>query len=695
MKVFKTMTILIASILFLTVTLTYAVPGHVATKPADREKRIIIYHVNDLHARIDQFSAIAWQVQQEKKNHPDATVLFMNAGDNFSGNPVVDQAEPAGEPVRLLLKMMDIDVMTLGNHEFDTGQPFLKTFIETVGFPVLGANIKIKNSPVPQPKPYVILTTKNNIKIAVLGLIQVEESGIPSTHPDKLKGIEFTEPLATAQTYKHLDKECDIFIALTHLGLDTDEPLADEMGELDVIVGGHSHTQIDNPKERNGVLIVQTGGNANFLGRIELILANGKVIKKSGELIKISTIKGSIQEMDQMIAKFNDNPALKKVIGKLCKTLYGKFELGNLTGDAICKQFKLDMFFQNAGGIRIQQLGPDVHVKDVYALHPFGNTVVKYNMTGEEVRGFIVYDFSKHRAIDAKVSGLCYEVTHDLDNHIKKIDIRDKNGQPLDDKRHYVVGMNDYMASSYAFTHQDPGQSLLVTVADALADYIRNEKGIGKDIENIRTWQILTPNEGLTELGKTLVEVSSGERPLVGSSVAGNLVTDAMRAATSADVAFYPTILIRMGVKIPAGSQVFLEYLRELYPYAKENLCITGEMTGKDVKAFLLEQLLEFQFSTLQVSGVYYSTQLDNNGKVIALEVMLPDGKPLEEAVIYRVAFNQYEFEKHYKLEGKIQSTVKSQTSIWQILADFIRQKGTIGKEMSENRIKGVARVEK
>ncbi len=260
-----------------------------SSRPAPGEEtRIIIFHVNDPHAKIDSYPKMAWLVAEARKTNPH--VYLMNAGDNFSGNPVVDLANPKGEPVRLLMNAMGYDAMALGNHEFDYGQGVLKNFMQKSNFPVLCANVKVGPSGIiPQPEPFKILTTSNGIRIAVLGLIQVDkDNGIPATHPKHLGGTTFSNPLEAAVKYRHLRKDNQVFIALTHVGLGNETKLAKKMAELDLIIGGHSHTAIANPKETNGVLITQAGGHGQYIGRIELVVKDGKVIKKSGRLIKLS-----------------------------------------------------------------------------------------------------------------------------------------------------------------------------------------------------------------------------------------------------------------------------------------------------------------------------------------------------------------------------------------------------------------------
>ncbi|MGE5342853.1 MAG: bifunctional metallophosphatase/5'-nucleotidase [Candidatus Omnitrophota bacterium] len=468
--------------------LTFAPTGLAAE--SSPETRIILLHVNDLHAKIDNFAKIAWYVQQERKQHPN--VFFLDAGDNFTGNPVSDQAEPKGEPVCQLLYKMGIDAMCLGNHEFDLGQERLNTFVKRAPFPVISANIKVQSGTLTQPKPYVILKTKNGIQLAILGLIQVEkETGIPSSHPDNVKGITFPDPIATALTFKDLKKEDNIFIALTHIGADQDEILAQKMGELDLIVGGHSHTVIAHPMHVNNVLITQAGSDAKFIGRIELVVKNGKIIQKTGQLINVASISGTLPEMEAMIKKFNQNPRLDRVIAQLPQPVEGKLELGNLTTDAICRVFHLDAAFHNNGGLRIHALSPVVKLRDIYSLHPFANNIVQFDMTPDEIRSLITFDYEKHKGSDLQVSGLQYTIIASPDHKVERIDLNDSEGHALDETKTYKVGMNDYIASTYKFQHHDPGRSLKKTAADALIRYLEENRHSTADIQKVRATETI------------------------------------------------------------------------------------------------------------------------------------------------------------------------------------------------------------
>lgn len=662
-----------------------------AAGPSAGETRIIIFHVNDLHSKIDQFSKIAWYVQQEKKNNPEAHVFFMNAGDNFSGNPVVDRYKPSGEPVRLLLQKMGVDVMAMGNHDFDPGPAFAKTFVTTAGFPVIAANIKIKTADMPKFKPYVILEagkdSKKKIKIAVLGLIQVEDNGTPSTHPNNIKGIEFPEPLETAEKYRFLRKDNHVFMVLSHLGAGTDKRLAHKMGELDLIIGGHSHTLIDRPIEENGVLIVQAGGYANYLGRVELVLKNRKIVGKSGKVIKVSNIKGSIPELDKMIAKFNDNPVLGQVIGHFPCTVAGKFELGHLSTDAVRKRFNLDAVFQNGGGIRVSKLNPVVRIKDIYSLHPFNNTVVKYKMTLEDIKGFIKNDFEKNRKLDAKVSGIGYNVYRDVHNKARRIDVWDANGKPLENNKTYTVGMNDYMAEKYKFSHTGPRQNMMATLADTVIDYVKTNPDAPKGVQKLRAFETLVPGKDLTPIGKTGVKLYSGDFPFSGSSTSGNLAADALRKAAGSDVALFPTAAQHIGLVIPANSPLFKEYIPHLYPHGDKNLTVTGKMTGKDLKAFILNQSKRWHKAAFQVSGLSVIFHKGKDGQLNRAEVFLPGNKPISRNETYTVTLDDYGFKKYYKLGDKFKEPAASKTTIADMIEDFITKSKTVGDSLDQKRV--------
>lgn len=461
-------------------------------RPADADVvRITIFHTNDIHGKINPLAKIARLVDAERKKNPN--VFLMSAGDNFSGNPIVDQYAPRGLPVLELFNRLGYNLVTPGNHEFDYGEEVLADHWRHASYKVICANMKVEKGIVPQPQPFAILNVSGGIRIAVLGLIQTgRERLIPDTHPDRVKGIRFTDPLEKAGEFRFLRKKNQVFIALTHIGFDQDVLLAQRLPELDCIIGGHSHTAVVKPVEFNGVLITQAGSNGQYLGRVDIILKNGRIASKKGELIDLGKVSDEDPQVGEMIARYNHNPALARVIGHTPVPITGKDELGSLMTDAVRVTQHLDIVFQNNGGIRSDILENDIRIQDVYQLDPFGNDVVRFEMTPAEIRSLILPSFERRKGIDLQVSGIDYAVRQAPDGTTPGIEMKGANGAPLDEQKRYRVGMNSYIASAYPFEHRDPGGSLYVTTAECLIRYIETGTDLSRYRGTIRA-RILAP----------------------------------------------------------------------------------------------------------------------------------------------------------------------------------------------------------
>jgi len=442
-----------------------------SVRPAPADTRIVIFHFNDVHGKIDNFAKVAAIVERERRQGGD--VFLFCAGDNFTGNPIIDQYEPPGEPMLELLNRLGVDLLSPGNHEFDIGLENLKKFAARTRFPFVSANIQAGAGGFPHLTPYVVLKTKGGVRIAVFGLIQIEAgNGLPSTHPDKVKGLRFSEPLPKALEMKKLRRGSHVLLALTHLGFDQDQKLAEQMPELDAIIGAHSHTRVDPAETVNGVLVAQAGSDNRFLGRVELRVRGGRVVEKKGELIELKSQSDEDPAVKAMIVKFNQNPAFSRVITEAPFAIEGKDALGCLMTDAMRLVHGLDVAFQNGGGIRLSRMSEKITLKDIYTLDPFGNQVVEIAMSADEIRSLVRDSFKKGDEIDLQVSGISYLVRTDDQRRIREILLRRPDGSPLPEDGKYRVGVSSYVASSYNFAHQDPGRALAATTADSLIRFL-------------------------------------------------------------------------------------------------------------------------------------------------------------------------------------------------------------------------------
>jgi 2',3'-cyclic-nucleotide 2'-phosphodiesterase (5'-nucleotidase family) len=430
-----------------------------------------------MHAKIDNLPKLAYLADSLRKTNP--YVFLVSAGDNFTGNPVVDMALDKGSPMIDLMNHCGFNVSAIGNHEFDLGQETLNKRFEQAKFPFICCNLKVDGGTLEQPNPFFILDVGNKIHIALLGILEINDKGIPDTHPSKVTGIRFTNGISRAKEYKWLKKQYGILIGLTHLGVDTDIRLADSIPEFDEIIGGHSHTLIEKPIMENGVMIVQDGSNLNYIGKTTLSIENGLVAERDDEVIPITALHRSDSLSTALCAKYNDNEEFNKVIGIVSTNLKGYDELGCLMTDALTHQLKADIAFLNQGGIRFSSLlqGP-IRIKDIYKIDPFGNLVVTFRMNTEEIKSLISYSWNLEKRADLQVSGMKYRVTSDRNGNFIKVDLFDESGNVLNAEKEYTVVMNSYIAASYRFNHKDPGITGSITTAELLINYIKEIKKI-------------------------------------------------------------------------------------------------------------------------------------------------------------------------------------------------------------------------
>jgi 5'-nucleotidase / UDP-sugar diphosphatase len=226
-------------------------------------------------------------------------------------------------------------------------------------------------------------------------------------------------------------------------------------------------------------MIVQSGSNLKYVGKTTLTIENGYVKTRRDEIIPLSTLKKGRQEMELQVNKYNQNEAFSKVVGVAAEPMEGLDELGSLMTDALKDELKVDFAFQNKGGIRVQSMSQgDITLKDIYKLDPFNNQVVIFNMNASEIKSLICYGYKLEKGIDLQVSGMTYTVTDNGKNECASVEMLDANGKPLDDKKEYLVAMNNYMAVTYQFDHHDAGTTSSITTAEALVNYLKTKKVI-------------------------------------------------------------------------------------------------------------------------------------------------------------------------------------------------------------------------
>ncbi len=272
-------------------------------------KKLTVLHTNDTHSRIDPFPDNdpkfpgmggvyrRMNLIEEIRNegHP---VLLLDSGDIFQGTPYFNLF--GGEVELKAMSAMKYDAATFGNHDFDNGVEGLVKQMPHANFPFINSNYIFENTPLDGKVEKFRIFERVGIKVGVFGL-GIELKGLVEER--LTKNIIFTDPVPSANsTARHLKKNlnCDLVICLSHLGYKydhtkiSDESLAMNTKNIDLILGGHTHTFLDSPAivkntEQKNVLIAQTGWGGIRMGRIDFLFGEkGQKITHTSSTVKIS-----------------------------------------------------------------------------------------------------------------------------------------------------------------------------------------------------------------------------------------------------------------------------------------------------------------------------------------------------------------------------------------------------------------------
>ena len=436
-------------------------------------KEIAILSVNDAHSNIDMFPQFAALVDSLRGVYPD--LLLFSAGDNRTGNPVNDQYNPVNAPMIALMNKVGFDVSAVGNHEWDGNVDALRQNLQDAHFPFLCANVFIPEALALDIKPYVVIENQG-VKVAVVGLLEVRHDGIPGAHPSNFTQVRFKRGIDVLPEYRFLREECDVMIALSHLGYEDDLELAQSAPYLDEIIGGHSHTLVEQPSVCNGVLVTQAGSHLKYATLSILKVKDGKVVEKSATNLDVRRVKSENPEFRAAVDAYNDTPFLNEAIAEAKSQFNTPETLGCLITDALCEMSGADFAFQNTGGVRVRSLdaGP-ITVKDVYTVDPFNNDVVVFTMTGEQVELFILDTYRKNGRFPSYVSGMSYQIEKDGSGREKGARISLEKGK-FSKSAKYKVAINSYMASTVHIESLDDGTSQFMTSEEMVIAYLRKHK---------------------------------------------------------------------------------------------------------------------------------------------------------------------------------------------------------------------------
>ena len=479
-----------------------------AQKSYEQEDYILsILHTNDVHSRVEMYPKLYAAVEEQRAIRTNS--LTLDAGDFSTGTLYFN--EFLGEAELAMMNLIGYDAVTFGNHEFDLGSSAdghkaLKNFVTNAKFPFVSANVNFGAdslftstfNDVISSKPQSgniysgIVTEKNGEKIGIFGLTTAETKDISS--PGSIVFENYIQEAKKAvDSFEKLG--IDKIVALTHIGyddapaIDNDQVLAKSVEGIDIIVGGHSHTQLDKPTlvattatgaEKDPTLIIQAYQYADYLGTLDVAFDDsGVVTEYRGSLVKVADYAANSKAQELMTTfKTVIDEKSKEEIGV---SLTAKLEnprtsdegntagisvrsnetiLGNLITDGMYNKAQsfsttapVIMAVQNGGGIRAAIDAGPITVGEVITVLPFGNTLALVNLTGAEIKEMFetsVRSTPKEDGGFLHVSGakVVYDSSKPANEKVTSIQYKDASGKyvDIDSAANYVIATNAFTA---------------------------------------------------------------------------------------------------------------------------------------------------------------------------------------------------------------------------------------------------------
>lgn len=484
------------------------------------EPEIVIVHTNDTHSQIDAATIdgqlVGGVVQRaamlEKMRQEDPDLLYLDAGDMIQGSPYFNIWNGVLEMEAMNLQ--SLIASTFGNHEFDNGIGFLCNMLDFADFPILSCNYDVNGTGLEKYVKKSMVMQCKDVNIGITG-VTVDPKNL--IFDKNWKGITFIDPVSAVneEAQNLRDKGCDLVIVLSHLGYykndeEGDRWLAKHTRNVDLIIGGHSHTNLENGEEATNldgkpVMITQTGGKINPMGCIRIKFKKAHT-GKPGNHYEIKNITCSKlhpdsldlssygQEMREFIQPYQDslNAKMSDVLGTCAKDLpryRPQSPLSNFASDAlrvIGEQIygqPMDIGLMNIGGLRNDLYAGDIKLGDIYKIFPFENAVCVLELKGKEVEA-MVHQMEKKRLEGLSGTQITLEQNEEGKTLATNILI---GGKRIDPNKTYRICTIDYLAEGndglVALTHAEHILNTGILLRDAMIDYMKalTAKGLQVD----------------------------------------------------------------------------------------------------------------------------------------------------------------------------------------------------------------------
>lgn len=479
-----------------------------------RYKKLTLLHSNDMHGdfsaeKLDEnlvggvsmLSGYIDKVRKEEKN-----TLYCIAGDMFRGS-IID-SEFLGMSTIEIMNAIAPDVVTLGNHETDYGIAHLLFLEKCARFPIINANLYIKSNFARLFNPHIVLEV-DGMKILFIGILteevmnQAKTEAVIGSFVDIHEAAQEVGKICNAYNASDID----LTVLLTHIGFEEDKALASQLDPswgVDIIVGGHSHTFIDEPAKVNDILIVQAGTGTDQIGRFDITIDtyNNNIEEYTWKSIPINAETcPKDPDIEKILNSYKQETDKKygRTITRLRRQLTHpkremETEMGGLFSDIMKESLALDLMLFSSGGIRTKQMGPLVTYQDLVECIAYDDSVHMLYVTGAQLRKMLSYMLrdevwqGAHNEFYQLSKGM--KVVYDC----KKGEMLEftYEDEPIDDQRLFKVGLQDYHFKNFTEFFNLPieevesnKKSLVMTTStrDVIEEYLMAHQHLDREVD--------------------------------------------------------------------------------------------------------------------------------------------------------------------------------------------------------------------
>lgn len=417
-------------------------------------KSLVILHTNDFHGHIAAegesagAARIAAFFASQRLQH-DA-VLVLDAGDAISGTPVSTLF--SGEPIFEVMNVMGYDAGLIGNHEFDHGFRQIEKFRKASDHPLLASTAFAPDGSLVGDAPSIVVE-RGGLRIGIIGVLT--ETTPNMITPLGNEGTRFAEvESALRSRVEELRDKVDVLVVLSHTGHKRELELAAAIAGIDVIVGGHSHSKVEEPVLVGSTIVAQAHEYGKAVGVLELDVTDDVgVILKKGYLAKADAMPAPDTDVASLVDRWEEKVSAQVdfEIAQSAQLIHGA-ALRSWMERVIREHTGADLAYYNAGGVRDAIRPGPVTARTIWNVEPFGNSIVTLTLSGDQVLQMLA-------------------------------DNNEDAGIELDAQKQYVLATNNFVGAHVRRTFGDDVQmqDTGILVRDLLIDTIRTSGLPGQD----------------------------------------------------------------------------------------------------------------------------------------------------------------------------------------------------------------------